>query len=118
MFSSNVAKEVEKNTNYRKVIHTTGNVQLVYMNIDIGEDIPLERHDGTQIFNIISGNGVLKSGNKKKILRSGVVAIVPPFVNHYLKNTSNTVPLKLFTIYTPPEHPKNTIHRTQRQNLE
>jgi len=113
MFATNASKEITKNKNYRQVVHTTKEVQLVYMSIDIGEDIPLEKHDGTQIFNITSGKGIIRSGKQKKMLKNGVVVIVPPFTNHYLKNTSNTEPLKLFTLYTPPEHKKNTVHKTQ-----
>lgn len=114
MFIANSENQALKNKSYRKVVHTTEDVQLTYMSLNVGEDIPLEKHDGTQIFNVVSGRGIVQSGKRKQRLKEGVVVIVPPFTNHYVKNTSKEEPLKLWTIYTPPEHPKDTLLKRQK----
>jgi mannose-6-phosphate isomerase-like protein (cupin superfamily) len=116
MFATNAKSQATSNNNYRKVIFTTSEVQLVYMTLKMGEDIPKEVHDGTQVFNIISGHGFVQSGSKKKILSEGVVAIIPPFTEHYVKNTSKTEKLKFWTLYTPPEHPDGTMQRNKPLN--
>ncbi len=113
MFTINAKSQTQKNNNYRKVVHTTPEVQLVYMSLKAGEDIPLETHDGTQVLNIIDGRGLVQSGNTKKILQPGIVVIIPPHTDHYVKNTSSNSELKLWSIYTPPEHHKGQIDKRQ-----
>jgi len=114
VFSINIEKATIKNKNYRKVIYTTKNQQLVLMSLEKGEFIHLEQHPNTtQFFKVESGNGVIEYGKlpKKKIrIKSGVSVVIPPNVQHFIKNTSKT-PLKLYTIYSPPEHTRNKINK-------
>jgi len=116
MFVTNAATQSIRNNNYRKVIYTNEEVQLVYMSLNIGEDIPIETHDGTQIFNIVSGRGMILIGRTRKKLSDGIVAVVPPYTEHYVKNTSRDEPLKFWTVYVPPEHPPKTIQNRQEDS--
>ena len=104
MFALNIEKRTLSNKYYRKIIYTDKFQQLVLMCLEPGEDIPEEKHDGTQFFRIESGNGFVRIGRQQKILRDGVAFIIPSNKKHYVKNTSKNKPLKLYTIYSPPQH--------------
>jgi mannose-6-phosphate isomerase-like protein (cupin superfamily) len=123
MFSVNIEKATINNKNYRKVLFTTKNQQLVLMSLEKGEFIHLEKHPKTtQFFKIESGTGIVKIGkeilNKKKHTQSrikdGMSIIIPPNTWHFIKNTGSK-PLKLYTIYSPPEHSSNQINKRMPQ---
>jgi mannose-6-phosphate isomerase-like protein (cupin superfamily) len=103
MFCINIEKETIKNKLYRKVIYTDKNQQIVLMSLNMGEYIPMETHKVTQFFRIESGKGYAEIDNKKIILKDGFSLSVPPNTNHKIVNTSK-LPLKLYTIYSPPVH--------------
>jgi mannose-6-phosphate isomerase-like protein (cupin superfamily) len=111
----NIESDTLKNNNYRKVIYTVPNeLQLVLMSLAPGEDIPVEVHNSTtQFIRVESGSGYVHIGTKKYNLKDGVSIVIPPKKKHYVKNTSKNKSLKLYTIYTPPEHPKNLIQKKQ-----
>ena len=112
----NIEKETLKNKNYRKVIYTDCRMQLVFMSLNKGEDIPLEIHDHiTQFFRIESGYGYIKVGRKEYYVRDGDSVIVPAGKKHYVSNLGEN-PLKLYSIYTPFEHSKNKIDKRQPKN--
>ena len=113
MFSINIEKATLRNNNYRKVLDTNKYQQLVLMSLNPGEDIPLESHDGSQFFRIEKGRGVAEIDGKRVLLKDGTSLTVPKNTQHYIKNTSSTQPLKLYSIYSPPQHPKNTTNRRQ-----
>jgi len=111
----NIEKETLKNKNYRKVIHTTDEQQLVLMSLNPGEDIPPEIHeDTTQFFRIEQGEGIAIVNKKVYVLENGIALTVPPNTSHYIKQIGSK-PLKLYTIYSPPEHPKNRVNVRQPQ---
>ncbi len=107
VFHNNIEDTSIKNNYYRKVLFTTKNMQLVVMSLLPDENIPLEIHkDHDQFIKIEKGYGVALIGktNQKKIyLQKGDCIIIPNNTYHEIKNISN-IKLKLFTIYTPPEH--------------
>lgn len=104
----NIDKLTLKNTYYRRVIYTIPKyMQIVLMNIPAGEDIPMEVHKNiTQSIFIKNGLGIATIGNKYYPLSDGISIVIPPGVPHRIESVGKK-PLKLYTIYTPPEHPSN-----------
>ena len=112
-YFGNVEKETLENTNYRKVLHTGEKAQLVVMSLKVGEDIPKEVHPTIdQFIRVEKGSAKVIIGEKEFYLEDGDAIIVPAGKNHYVKNTSENEDLKLYTIYSPPEHADGTIHAT------
>jgi mannose-6-phosphate isomerase-like protein (cupin superfamily) len=108
-FRIDIEKATLKNTAYRKVLQTTPQSQLVLMSIPYGDDIHQEVHTSTtQFIRIESGSGVAYVDDNRHILKDGVVIVIPPGKRHYIKNTGSK-PLKLYSIYSPPEHPEGLI---------
>ncbi len=110
-FSTNAAQLARENTNYRKVLYTTEKSQLTLMSIPSGKEIPKETHDVDQIFVIVEGTAEALVESSKVPLSTESVLIIPAGTEHTVTNTGTT-DLKLYTIYTPPEHPAGTVHRT------
>ena len=111
MSKFNLETETIKNVNYRKVMYTTKNMQLVLMSLLPGEDIPKETHrNTTQFFRVEKGTIAINVGGIKKILKDGQSLIVPPNTQHYVQ-CIGTKPAKLYTIYSPPEHPDKLVQK-------
>ena len=109
----NIELITSENKNYRKVIHTTPQQQLVVMSLNYKEEIPMEKHlDTTQFFRIESGRGYAIVGHSKYRLEPGISLMVPPGKKHYIKQLGYD-PLKFYTIYSPPHHPKNKVDKRQ-----
>ena len=118
IFVTNIEKETLKNNYFRKVINTTSKLQLVLMTIQPMDNIPREKHiKHDQFIRIESGKGkaVITDKNEKiletHILSDGICIIIPANNWHEIINTSKTNELKLYSIYTPPEHPPNKINK-------
>lgn len=115
-YKTNIEKETLENEYYRKVLHTGKHMQLVVMSLKVGEDIPLEVHQEIdQFIRIEQGEALVKIDEKEFHLKDDDVIIIPAGTQHYVKNSSANSTLKLYSIYTPPEHPKNTIHKTKEE---
>lgn len=112
-FRVNIENTTKKNKHYRKVIYTDKFQQIALMSINVGESISQEKHSGTQFFRVESGKGTGLINNKKILLSDGISLVVPYNTLHTITNTSKTLPLKLYTIYTPPQHKHNTISARQ-----
>ena len=113
-YSSNIEKETIENENYRKVLFTGAKMQLVIMNLKPGEDIPSEVHETIdQFIRIEEGEALVRINEKEISLKNDEVVIIPAGSQHYVKNTSSGRNLKLYTIYSPPEHAPGTIHATK-----
>lgn len=111
VWSVNIEKSTLSNNYYRKVVYTDKNLQVVYMSLNMGESIPMETHPKTsQFVRIESGRGILKVRKKRIRLHDGKAFVIPPGILHLIYNTGN-VPLKLYTIYTPPEHSSNVLQK-------
>lgn len=104
----NIEKATLDNDYYRRVIYTTPKSQLVLMSIPPNDNIHMEKHDLDQFIRIESGQGKLIMGDLAYDLYDGVAIVIPEGVWHEILNTS-TQPLKLYSIYTPPEHPDQLI---------
>lgn len=97
------------NQYYRFVASTTTTMQLVLMSLPPGDDIKLEVHPSTtQFFRIERGEARIMIGNNIYNVKDGYAVIVPPNTPHYVVN-SGEVDLKLYTIYSPPEHPPGRV---------
>lgn len=114
--SGNIEKLTLENTLYRKVITTTSNMQLVVMCLLPKQSIGIETHEKTtQFFRVEYGQADVVFGDKNITLNKDDFAIVPPNTPHNVTNKSQTDLLKLYTIYTPPEHPKICEQQTREK---
>ncbi|WP_192702402.1 cupin domain-containing protein [Paenibacillus sp. OAS669] len=118
-FVVDISKAAEQNNTFRTVIWTGKHLQVVLMSLRPGEDIGLEVHPNVdQFLRIEEGQGVVRMGKTKdnldmeKRIHSDSAIVVPAGTWHNIINTGNT-PLKLYTIYAPPQHPFGTVHRTK-----
>ena len=107
-----------ENTNFRKVLYTGKNSQLVLMSLKPNEEIGIEVHpDNDQFFRFEKGQGkCIVDGNEYE-LTDGVAIVVPAGAMHNVINTSDTEELKLYTIYSPAHH-KDAIVRTTKEEAE
>ena len=113
IYTVNIEKETIENNFYRKVLFTSRNLQLVVQSVKPKKDIPYEIHENVdQFIRVEKGMGKLLTGPNKEHqtdLSDGIAVIVPAETWHQIINTSDTENLKLYTIYSPPEHPKGQV---------
>ena len=112
-----IEKTTLKNGYFRKVLFTGKHSQLVVMCLQPGEEIGNEVHpDVDQFFRIEEGDARFIFGGKEKhLVGDGDGVVVPAGTYHNVVNASSTKPLKLYTIYTPPNHPDGTVHKTKAE---
>lgn len=115
----NIEKEAEENDNFRKVLYTGKNLQLVVMSLQPGEDIGMEVHsDVDQFFRVEEGEGeVIINKNGTKRISAGSSIVIKAGTEHNIINTSNEIPLKLYTIYAPPNHPPDRLQETKEEAI-
>jgi mannose-6-phosphate isomerase-like protein (cupin superfamily) len=114
-YAGNIEKDTLQNTDYRRVISTGPNLQLVLMAIPSGEEIGTEiHHDHDQFIRIESGEAKAVLNGKETKLTDGMAIVVPAGTKHNFINTGSGV-LKLYTLYGPPEHPKGTVEKTKAE---
>lgn len=114
-FFSNIEKDTIKNTNYRKVLYTSENIQLVLMSLKPKEQIGMETHDNIdQFFRFEEGNGICIVNDTEYKVSDGDSVIVPSGSKHNIINTSDKDYLKLYTIYTPPHHKDGIVFKTKK----
>ena len=112
-FVTNIEIETLKNEDFRRVLYTAENSQLVVMCIAPSDDIGEEVHDVDQFIRIEKGEGQSVLNDVERDLTNGSVVIIPAGVKHNIRNTSATEPLKLYTLYSPPHHKDGTVHHTK-----
>lgn len=113
MFNEDIKQAALENSNFRKVLHTGKHSQLVLMSLKVGEDIGMETHpDIDQILFFVQGKGAAILHGESKTVDEGDVVFVPAGTEHNFKNIGQD-DLKLFTVYSPPEHPDGTVHPTK-----
>jgi mannose-6-phosphate isomerase-like protein (cupin superfamily) len=113
-FNTTLEKDALKNTDFRRVLYTGKHSQLVLMCLKPGEEIGEEVHpDVDQFFRFEKGEGVVVIDGVKHPVKDGSGVIVPSGARHNVINTSKTSELKLYTIYSPPEHVDKTIRHTK-----
>ena len=115
-YIGNIEKETLENENFRKVLNTTDKSQLVVMTIQVGDDIGMEVHEEHDQFIRIEQGEVLVilDGEETKVADDFAI-VIPAGTEHNIVNISETETLKLYTIYTPPEHPVGTIHKDKAE---
>lgn len=112
-FITNIEKDTIDNNNFRKVLYTAKSSQLVLMNLEPLQDIGEEIHQLDQFFRIEEGIGRVVLDGIGHEVRDGSAIVVPAGTKHNLINTSVDKPLKLYSIYSPPNHKDGTIHQTK-----
>ena len=114
-YVTDIERDTIENEDFRRVLFTGPNTQLVLMTLRPGEDIGLETHDGhDQFIRVEAGTGVVMLDGEESALADGSAVVIPAGVEHNIVNTSDE-PLRLYTLYSPPEHPDGTVHRTKRE---
>ena len=117
-FVEDIEKLTEENNDFRRVLYTANHLQLVLMALQPGEDIGEEVHDDRdQFFRIETGSGEIVIDGAVSPVRSDMAIVVPAGARHNLRNIG-TEPLRLYTLYAPPEHRHGTVHRTKADVTE
>lgn len=116
-YVGNIEKQTLNNNYFRRVLFTGKHAQLVVMSLKPGEEIGNEVHlKVDQFFRIEEGEAKFILNNQEKhIVKNGWAVIVPAGTYHNIINNSKTKPLKLYTIYSPPNHASGTIHKTKEE---
>jgi len=113
-FATDLEKETRKNTDFRRVLYTGRFSQLVLMNLKPGEEIGEEVHETVdQFFRFEEGEGMVIIDGVKHPVRDGSGVIVPSGARHNVLNTSSKMNLRLYTIYSPPEHQDKVVRHTK-----
>jgi mannose-6-phosphate isomerase-like protein (cupin superfamily) len=102
------------NENFRQTIVTGEHAQLVVMTIQPGKEIGEETHEGDQILQFTAGSGEAILAGEPSPVGPGDVVFVPAGTLHNFVNTGKE-PLRLLTVYAPPEHPPGTVHKTKAE---
>lgn len=117
-FVLNLEETTLTNNTFRTVLYTAKHSQLVVMSLLPGEEIGTEIHQLDQFIRVEAGHATaIINGNEEHILEDGFAIVVPAGVSHNLINTGDTV-VKLYSIYTPPEHKDGTVHVTKADAIE
>jgi mannose-6-phosphate isomerase-like protein (cupin superfamily) len=101
-----------KNDDFRRVIYTAKHCQLVLMALKPKEEIGAEVHKLDQFFRVEEGAGEAVLGGVRTAIRAGFAVVVPAGTKHNIINTGS-VPLKLYTLYAPPNHRDGVVHHTR-----
>jgi len=111
----NLEKETTKNSDFRRVLYTGKYSQLVLMSLKPMEEIGEETHeDVDQFFRFEKGEGRVTIDNLEHLVKDGDGVIVPAGSKHNVANISKSADLKLYTIYSPPEHQDGVIRHTKK----
>lgn len=118
-FVINIDETAKKNNAFRRTLWTGTHLQVTLMSINPGESIGLEIHPNTdQFLRIEDGQGIVKMGSRKDMLNyqrqvsDNFAIMIPAGTWHNIINTGRK-PLKLYSIYAPPHHPRGTVHKTK-----
>ena len=112
-FVDNIEKLTEENENFRKVIYTAKFSQLVVMSLKSGEEIGMEVHQLDQFLRIEKGTGKAILDGVEHLIGDGFAVVVPAGTNHNIVNTSATEEMKIYTVYSPPNHKDGKVHVTK-----
>src|SRR5688572_20277568 len=114
-YVTNIESDTLTNEDYRRVLFTGRNTQLVLMTLQPGDEIGREIHEEhDQFIRVESGTGTVVLNGQEHGLSDGIAVVIPAGVEHNVINTSRDERLRLYTLYSPPEHPDGTVHRTKR----
>ena len=114
-FIGDIEAQTEANHDFRHVLFTGPQLQLVVMALQPGEELGEEIHPGTdQFFRVEEGKGVILMDGRETRIESDMAIVVPAGTRHNIKNTGHK-PLQLYTLYAPPQHADGTVHRTKAE---
>lgn len=112
-FIADIEDRAERNNDFRRVLYTGPNLQLVVMSLQPGEEIGEEVHEHTdQFFRVEEGKGEIVMDGRASRIDSDMAMLVPAGIKHNIRNTGRKA-LKLYTLYAPPEHEDGTVHPTR-----
>jgi len=114
-YCDNIEKRTVENDDFRRVLYTGHNLQLVLMTLQPGEEIGAEVHpDRDQFFRIEQGNGAVDIDGVENRVEDDFAVIVPAGARHNVRNTGSQ-PLRLYTLYAPPEHKDGVVQATSEE---
>ena len=114
-FVTDIEKDTVANDNFRKVLYTGKNSQLVLMSLNPGEDIGEEVHkDIDQFFRVDAGSGQVIINGVKHEIKNGSAIVIPQGARHNVINNGK-IPLKIYTIYSPPHHQDGILRKTKEE---
>jgi len=113
-YVTNIEEATKQNNNFRKVLYTAKHSQLVVMSIPAGEDIGMEVHTLDQFIRIEQGSGKAILDGVEHAIEAEFAVVVPAGANHNIVNTGKTE-MKLYTLYSPPEHLDGVTRRTKAE---
>src|SRR5690606_29516783 len=114
-FVDDIETLTEENTDFRRVLYTGKNLQLVLMALQPGEEIGEEVHDDRdQFFRVEKGKGDIVIEGVTTDIKADIAMIVPAGARHNVRNTGDKA-LRLYTLYAPPEHLDGTVHVTKAE---
>jgi mannose-6-phosphate isomerase-like protein (cupin superfamily) len=117
-YVDNIEEKTLTNTFFREVLFTGKYAQLVVMSFLPNEEIGMEIHNTVdQFFRVEKGQGKVVMNGEEHEIKDGSAIIVPAGTEHNIINTSASEELKLYTIYSPPNHPEGTIHKTRAEAM-
>lgn len=112
-YVTNIEKDTLKNKDFRRVLYTAKNTQLVLMSLRPKEDIGEETHTLDQFIRVEAGHGLAILDGVKHRISDGSAFVIPAGTKHNVVNDSETEEMKLYTLYSPPEHRDGTIRHTK-----
>lgn len=117
-FHTELEKATLENDNFRTVLHTGKHAQLVVMSLEPEENIGKEVHNTVdQFIRVEAGEGKAIIDGEEFTLVDGSAVVIPAGSEHDVVNTSSTEKMKLYTIYSPPEHADGTVHKTKEEAM-
>ena len=118
-FNIGIEKATIENDNFRKVLYTSKHSQLVLMSLLPKEEIGLETHpDNDQFFRFEAGVGEVHIDAEVYTIKDGDAVVVPAGSKHNIINTSSTLPLKMYTIYSPPHHKDGIVRAIKEEAVD
>ena len=115
-YITNIEEATIKNDMFRKVLFTSEHSQLVVMSLKPGEEIGTETHQLDQFIRVEAGRGTARLNGVEYPLGDGTAVVIPAGTEHNIVNSGHEA-LKLYTIYSPPEHKDGTVHATKQDAL-
>ena len=116
-YVTDIENDTLKNQDFRRVLYTGKNSQLVLMSLRPKEEIGEETHTLDQFIRVEAGDGVAILDGVKHQISDGTAVVIPAGTKHNVVNASETEEMKLYTLYSPPEHRDGTIHKTKAHAL-
>lgn len=117
-FHDDIQNDTLENENFRKVLYTAKNIQLVLMTLQPGENIGMENHESDQFFRFEGGTGQCVINGNKYDVKDGDSILIPGGSEHDIINTSDEELLQMYTLYSPPNHADGAIYNTKEEAQE